>query len=290
MAKKLSAVKPKETKPGRPKVLIYGKSGVGKTWFCLDWPSVYFIDSEGGADLKRYQERLAKSGAGYFGREQGSLDFDSVIEEVKLLATTDHGYKTLVIDSLSKIYNEYAARAELRIGNDFSKDKREANKPCRRLISWLDRIDMNVIVTCHAVADWVKGEQIGFKPDVYDKMEYELHLCLEITQPEPTKRMAFIKKSRLEGFKPSLSFEWTYEAFVAKWKVDNIDDKSRVITLGTKEQVDKLKGLIEVTRLPEDRIAKMMQKAGCEGVEEMSADFTQLCIDQLETELRKAAG
>src|SRR5664280_1663930 len=72
---KLKAKDPKTTEPSKPKILIFGKPGVGKTWFSLDFPSVYYIDTEGGADLAHYTAKLIKSGGVYMGPEDGSLDF-----------------------------------------------------------------------------------------------------------------------------------------------------------------------------------------------------------------------
>src|ERR1700733_12615163 len=98
MASKLKAVDPKAAEPSRPKITIFGKPGVGKTWGALDFPNVYYIDTEGGADLAHYTDKLKKSGGVYFGPEQGASDFETVIEQVKALATEDHSYKTLLID------------------------------------------------------------------------------------------------------------------------------------------------------------------------------------------------
>ena len=83
----LLAVPPKTVKPHKPKVLVYGPPGAGKTWVSLDFPAVYYIDTESGADLDDYQEKLFNSGGGYLGQDQGSLDFDVVIAQIKALAT-----------------------------------------------------------------------------------------------------------------------------------------------------------------------------------------------------------
>lgn len=51
---KLKGRDPELVEPGKTKALIFGASGVGKTWFSLDFPAPYYMDTEGGADLKRY--------------------------------------------------------------------------------------------------------------------------------------------------------------------------------------------------------------------------------------------
>src|ERR1700679_323108 len=103
--RKLRGRDPTEAKPSRPKILIFGKPGVGKTWASLDFPSVYYIDTEGGADLDHYRAKLRNSGGAYLGPDQGSLDFDVVIAQIQALATEEHHYRTVVIDSISKLWN-----------------------------------------------------------------------------------------------------------------------------------------------------------------------------------------
>src|SRR4051812_27838354 len=108
----LKAIKPEVIAEGHAKMLLTGKPGVGKTWFALDWPEPYYIDSEGGAIRPEYRKKLAASGGAYFGKEQGSQDFNTVITELTALATLKHGYKTLILDSFSALYLRAAALAE----------------------------------------------------------------------------------------------------------------------------------------------------------------------------------
>lgn len=103
MARTLRAKKPKEQKPKKAKVLIFGAPGVGKTWTSLDFPDCYYIDVEGGATNPEYQHKLEESGAMYFGPPDAA-DFLTVLEEIKTLAMTKHDRRTLIIDSYSKLF------------------------------------------------------------------------------------------------------------------------------------------------------------------------------------------
>src|SRR6478736_9206124 len=103
-APKLLATKPDLIKPRKPKILAYGGSGVGKTWMSLDFPNVYYIDSEGGATQPQYKEKLKASGALYLGPDDGAASFDIVLDQVKALATQSHDRSTLVIDSMTKLF------------------------------------------------------------------------------------------------------------------------------------------------------------------------------------------
>ena len=71
---KLKAKDPKDVVPGKIKMMIFGKSGIGKTWISLDFPKPYYIDAEGGARLAHYQAKLAAVGGSYFGVEDAALN------------------------------------------------------------------------------------------------------------------------------------------------------------------------------------------------------------------------
>lgn len=284
---KLGAVAPKAAEPSRPKITVFGKPGVGKTWGALDFPSVYYIDTEAGADLAHYTDKLEKSGGVYFGREQGSQDFATVIEQVKLLATETHPYKTLVIDSLSKIYNlevnkeaEKFATKNPDAKSDYGASKKPAIRLSSTLIRWLDKLDMNVILICHEKAEWANGEQIGFVPDSHDKLEYELHLCLRIVK-EGESRKAYVKKSRLKEFPDGSKFDWSYNEFSKKFGKQVLEADAKQIILATPEQVKELNDLLEVIKMPDGDTDKWLKKANVETFSEMNSDQISACINFL---------
>jgi hypothetical protein len=284
---KLGAVDPKATEPSRPKTTVFGKPGVGKTWVAIDWPSVYYIDTERGADLAHYTDKLKKSGGVYFGREQGSQDFATVIEQVKALATETHPYKTLVIDSLSKIYNLEVNKESERLGEKdaFGASKKPAVRMSGTLIRWLDKIDMNVILICHEKPEWSKGEQVGFVPDAHEKLEYELHLCLRITK-EGDSRKATVKKSRLLEFTDGSRFDWSYAEFAKKFDRRVMEAAAKQIVLASPEQLAELNELLEIVRLPEGETDKWLKKANVESLSEMDSDKISACIAMLKGRIK----
>lgn len=263
MAKsKLKAIDPKAAEPSKPKILIYGKPGVGKTWTSLDFPGVYYIDTEGGADLNHYTDKLKQAGGVYFGIEQGSLSFESIIEQVQALATEEHPYKTLVIDSISKVFNTEVTKEAERLGdkNAFGADKKPAIALIKRLVNWLTRLDMNVILIAHQKPEWgidSKGErtEVGSTFDCWDKLEYELHLCLNIMRAGD-KRLAKVRKSRLTGFPDASAFEWSYKDFALRYGKDVIEKAPTKLQLATSEQlaeVTRLLGIVKLGETPKDK-------------------------------------
>lgn len=288
---KLKARDPKQAEPSKPKMLLYGNPGVGKTWFCLDFPGVYYIDTEGGADLQHYTDKLKRAGGVYMGPEDGSLDFATVVEQVQALATERHEYRTLVIDSISKLFNTAVSLEADRLGdkNAFGADKKAAIAWMRRLVLWCTKLDMNVLFVAHSKAEWGTDKsgdrsQIGITFDAWDKLEYELHLCLHIEKRGPA-RMARVRKSRLLGFPDGDTFPLEYRDFALRYGVDIIEKKADVLVLASTEEVSRVKTLLDNVRVTEEEIAKWWTKAGVEGWSEMTGDQIRKVISFLQAKV-----
>jgi len=289
----LKAVKPEIVKPSKPKFMISGKAGVGKTAFATQFEMPYLIDVEGGAVRPQYMKQLIQSGGAYFGKEQGSQDFKLVIEEIKTLATSKHDYKTLIIDSFTKLYNMAAAIAEAEVGNDFGRDKKEANKPTRQLVRWLEKIDMTVILICHQKDKYErKGKEIvyaGTTFDGWDKLEYDLDLWIEI-QKLGKERSFVVKKSRVAEFVEGQDFPLEYKKFCELYGEDIIHAPVQPLVMATAAQVAEIKRLIELVRLDDEIVEKWLKKAEADDFDEMSSDQINKCIAFVKAKLNDAKG
>lgn len=282
---KLKAIAPQEAEPSKPKILIFGKAGVGKTWTSLDFPSVYYIDTEGGANRQHYTDKLVQSGGAYMGPEHGSLDFDTVIEQIQALATEKHPFKTVVVDSFTKLYQTYQAEMADKVGDDFGRDKKEANKPTRRLIGWLGKLDMNVILIAHEKALWgldhnKQRTEIGVTFDAYEKLDYELDLCMNIIKAGPN-RNAKVTKSRLLGFEENSIFPWSYKEFADRYGKDVIEKEGKQIILATEQQLKKINALKESVKLKDGEEALWLKKAKAEKWEDVEQEKAQMFIDHI---------
>lgn len=284
---KLKAVPPKTAEPKKPKILVFGKPGVGKTFTALDFPQCYFIDCEGGANMEHYTDKLAQSGGAYMGVDQGALDFDTVIEQVQALGTEQHDFKTVVIDSVSKLFNTAVAVEAERLGdkNAYGADKKPAVANMRRLVNWLSRIDMNVILISHEKAEWGlngKGErvEIGVTYDCWDKLSYELDLVLNVLKAGQS-RNARVVKSRLLQFADAEVFPWSYPSFADKYGKAIIEKKSKEIVLATKEQVAEIKNLIAKVKLPDGQEEKWLKANQVDTWDELATDNIAKAIDHV---------
>lgn len=287
----LKAKKPEEVSIGKPKFMISGESGVGKTFFALDFPKPYLIDTEAGATRPQYQEKLIKSKGVYFGKEEGSQDFNSVLIEVKNLATTKHDYKTLIIDSFSYLYLLEASIAEETVGSDFGRDKKEANKPTRQLIRWLEKLDMNVILICHSKGKWARrGKEIyqdGTTFDGYDKLEYILDLWIEIPKGGKT---FMVKKSRIESLKQDDSLPLSYGKFAELYGKEVIESESVPTDMATAVQVKLINKYIEALNVDQAQIDKWFKKVDVESFEEMTNKQIDGLIAVLKAKVDKLKG
>lgn len=290
MARALRGTDPKAAKPSRPKILIYGKPGVGKTWTSLDFPSVYYIDVESGATRSHYTDKLKASGGAYLGADQGANDFNVVIDEIQALATTKHPYKTIVIDSFSKLFETkvaLTAEAIEKAGkkNEFGADRKPAVAMTRRLVAWLDRCDLNAILICHEKPLWKDGEQIGVTFAGYDKLEYELDLALNIIKTGASRK-ARVMKSRLTGFPDAEVLDWTYEEFSRRFGRDIIEADAVPAEMATAEQVKQFNDLLSVVKV-DAKVTEKWDENGEPG--DLAKEDLQKRIDYLTRLLPKGA-
>lgn len=292
MASKLKGKDPKEAEPSKPRILVFGKPGVGKTFVALDFPKVFFIDAEGGASRDHYTTKLKKSGGAYLGIEDGASDPDTILEQLEALRTEKHDYMTVVIDSASKPFDAIQAKEAERLGD---KDAFGASK--KPAVAWMRRVllranlltNMNVVVIAHQKDEWSKQEKVGETFDLWgDKVGHELDLVLQVVK-QGNSRYAIPTKSRLLGFPERERFPWSYEEFATRYGKDIIEKKIEPLPIATSEQVAEVNRLLEIIKIPEAEIEKWMSKAQVESFAEMTSEMIGKCISYLQSKVTGAA-
>lgn len=289
---KLKAKTPETTEPGKPKLLIYGPAGVGKSWFATSFPSPYYIDTEGGADLPHYQSRLAEVKAGYMGVKDGSLDFGTVCEQVLALTEEKHAYRTLVIDSITKLFQTSIAHEQERLGaaDVFGASKKPAIASMRRLVALVSRLDMTVLFIAHETNLYEKNEktgqreEVGKTGDIWEKLQYELHLAIQ-AQKRGASRVGIVRKTRLMGFPEGNSFALDYATFAKMYGKDFIEAEHKPMELATTEQAGEITRLLEAIKMPEGEVEKWLTKAGASSVAEMSREHAGKFIEWLKKKI-----
>jgi hypothetical protein len=289
---KLIAKDPIEAEPSKPKMVLYGPSGVGKTWFTLGFPNVYYVSPEPGATRKHYIERLRAGGGKYLGPEDGSTDFDVLIDQTKALAALKHDFKTLVVDSITEIFNLTVAKEADRLGskNAFGADKKPAIAYMRRFVAAINRLDMNVILVAHEKSEWGQDEtgqrvEKGKMPDCYDKLIYSLDLAFQAQKRGPS-RVSITRKSRLLGFPEGESFPLDFAAFSERYGKDIIEKAATPIVLATVGQVAEIERLVGLLKIEPETVEKWFEKANVEKFSEFTADTADKTIKSLTAKLK----
>lgn len=273
----LRGVKP-EAIQKRLKALFYGGAGVGKTTAAIQFPAPYLIDTEKGAENDQYTKLLKKAGGAVF----QTTDFDELMKEVKSLLTEKHDYKTLIIDPLTTLYNDLLDKSAIKNGTDFGRHYSDANKKIKHLLNLLLRLDMNVIITSHAKNEYGNNMSVlGQTFDCYKKLDYLFDLVFEI-QKRGKDRTGLIKKSRIEAFPDSETFPFSYEEIAVRYGKEVLERSAVAENLATKEQVARLKELIELYKEPEEIVQKWLDKANAETFDDMNEKIITKLITHME--------
>lgn len=154
-----------------PRIVVYGDGGIGKSSLAMGAPSPLFLDLERGTlqlDLER---------------ETGIKTWDQLLSCVQSLATAEHHYKTLVIDTLdtaeSLCWEHLCRKGRVdsieRYEKGFGKGYTAAFEEFRKLNHALDHLraarGMGVIVISHAKVEKAPNT-LG---DEYERWTLKVH-------------------------------------------------------------------------------------------------------------------
>lgn len=206
-----------EVQADRLKMYVYGESGTGKTVTSLSFPNPAVIDTEKGT--KHYGKFFD------FFRIETS-EPKKVLQAIEELLENPQGFKTLVIDPFTTIYEKimdnHLARLKVKSGNPSytlqPKDYRPIRAEVKNIIDRLLSLDMNIIVTARSSTLYSQEEFmkiLGTKPDGPKDLPYLFDIVLELTKEKKDGENVFIahtQKDRTNTLPDSFNF--TYQAFV----------------------------------------------------------------------------
>lgn len=242
---------PEQSEP-RVKALIYGPSGIGKTWLALTAPGpVAVIDTEGGTAF--YANRVGPKGLSPF-RVLPTKTFVQVEQAVAFLKANPGAYQTLVIDPVTVLWEvlQDAAqrrRAEVRHNADADLemlDWQRIKAVYKRLMNDIANLDMHVIVTARE-ADLSEERvgpngrkervKIGVRPEAEKGTTYYFDTVLRMV-PAGKGRAVVVEKDRTDALAfgatiPAPTFESLFGDAVkrdgtAKRAVPSDDEAARI--------------------------------------------------------------
>jgi len=287
----MSLFKKAEAQADRLKMYVYGESGTGKTVTSLQFPNVACIDTEKGT--KHYGKFFD------FDRIETS-DPKQVLAAIEELIEDPKGYKTIVIDPFTPIYEKimdnHLTRLKIVTGkpNYFlqPKDYRPIKAEVKNLIDRLLALDMNVIVTARSNTLYSQDKEeylkvIGTKPDGPKELPYFFDIVLQLKKETRNGKEVFIaytEKDRTNTL--PATFEFSYSSFVQYVGIKGLErepvifdqkkklnesigrnleityNKKKIKTAGiTAEQLKALENLTET--VGQDEVSNLLQDEFC---------------------------
>lgn len=264
----------------RLKAMFYGPAGAGKTMAAIQFPRPYLIDTERGAENEEYAAALKKSGGLIF----QTTDFAEMLSEVQSLLTDQHEFRTVIIDPITTVYNDLldTAAKNPKIGTEFGRHYGEANKQMKHLLNLLLRLDMNVIVTCHAKNEYGDGMKVVAQTfDGYKKLDYLFDLVFELAR-RGKERVGIVRKTRVAAFPEGDVFPFSYTEIAKRYGADVLESAASPVRLASKEQAAQLRHIFDVLvrneQLTADTVERWLTKHRAETVDEVDAETVEAAI------------
>lgn len=260
----------------RLKCLFFGEAGSGKTTAAIQFPRPYLIDTEKGAVNDQYVKLLRDRGGVSF----QTSDFDEMVREVRALLSEKHDYATLIIDPITTVYDDLIAKAESLVGSEFGRHYGKAKKEWKRLGNLLTRLDMNVIITCHAKVMY--GDNLKVIGQTFDGpkgLDYLFDLSFHISK-RGSERVGTVKKTRMASFPDGDVFPFSYDAIADRYGREVLERGAAVVALATPDQVRQLMEILDTRKDGEDLWAKWLKAADADELADLTADQAAKCIDK----------
>jgi len=286
--KQLRGIKPEDRPPGRAKILLTGEAKVGKSLASLDMPCSYVIDDEGGTRHAQYARKITDAG----GRAYEPANMADAIEEIRMLAETQHDFKTLTVDPLTTLYDRELEIGTAKVGTEYGRHYEYAGRNWRKLYRLLAKIDMNVIVICHTRKLIDRDYKIvGEIPNGPKDLEYLFDLWLHLSRDENrrgARRLATVKGSRLEQFGEAETFEWSFDEFARRYGREQLEKGCTPIQFASEEQLYRFNRALSMLSEEEKkklRIDAVIEREG--GAEFLTSDRIDRGCEMMENYLKQ---
>jgi len=274
----------------RMKMLCWGESGSGKTSLALQFPNAYVIDMERGTDHygTKYDFTVVKTN-----------DADKVIEQINLLMTEKHDYKTLVLDPITVFWDAFQRKwTDIIAGNKNDKspgkhdeyyelqfgDWKVINNEYGEFMRLLTRLDMNVICTAHSKVAYKKGAMAvveGVTWDAQKDTNYYFDTEIQLYIRDGV-HYAVCNKDKSGCLPEHVEFVPRFDYFAGHFGSAKLDRPAEVITFATKEQRESLVKLQSEKGISDSTIRKALDGYGVKNTKSLTAEQAAELITRLE--------
>lgn len=145
---------------------------------------------------------------------------------------------------------------------------------------------MNVIITSHAKARWVRtrdaqgrdtATQDGITFDCYPKLDYLFDLAFEVSR-RGQDLVGIVRKTRLDAFPLGEVFPFNYQEIATRYGREILERDSMPVELVSAEALSTLRDMLKVRTDAEEIMDKMRKRAGAETDEELPADLVATAL------------
>lgn len=283
---KLKAV-PASSVDKRMKLFLWGASKAGKTVLALQFPAPYVIDMERGTDHygDLYKFDVLKT-----------EDVDLVIEQITALKTEKHEYKTLVIDSISVLWDAFQTKwtdiiagvKDPKAENPYYElsfgDWRIINPEWAALMRSLVDLDMNVIATAHSKVKYKKGSMAVTDGDTFDSQKdtnyyFDTEIQMYVRDGVHYGVCTGDKSGKLPTF---VEFEPAFDYFAGHYGSDQLNRPAKVVTLSTDDQRKRLLQLQEEKKITDSTLRKGLEGYQVKNTKSLTVTQADELIGRLE--------
>lgn len=270
--------------------LIAGESGAGKSFFIANLRNCLIFDTDIGGGLSYAEERIRRNNSVRI--EVGS--YQEVADYLSKHRSELEKYNKVAIDHLTALHQEAALRHNPKLIRDFGAASEKAAREWRRIRELVRWGDFHLFCTAHLKGKWEEEKMVGEQADAAKKIEGDFHIVLHVHNDDSGKypKMAKVYKWRRDPEDPRgqvpHTFPLTVESF-SKIHGSPLNEQRQAVPMATPQQVEEIRRLVALVRLPEGTIRRWMAKARADDWSDFTAADLQKCIDYLRGLLEEGA-